>query len=126
MMARLASMLSQITSGEDRLPICYRKQNFVVLDKQHLVSHYVALILFVHFCFSPASLIRIVLKQYCTLCRWFGVKLSQECRNAVFSFTMSSSMHHLRTAYSQDGNSWTCASDYRDTGVGLFHLGTSG
>jgi hypothetical protein len=47
---------------------------------------------------------------------YFGVELSAECYSAKFSFQMTSNLHHLRTAYSQNGNSWTCASDYNDTG----------
>jgi len=47
---------------------------------------------------------------------YFGVQLSAECFKAKFTFQMTSNLHHLRTAYSQDGNSWTCASDYQDTG----------
>jgi hypothetical protein len=47
---------------------------------------------------------------------WFGVQLSAECYKAKFTFYMASNLHHLRTAYSQDGNTWTCASDFQDTG----------
>jgi hypothetical protein len=47
---------------------------------------------------------------------YFGVQLTAECYQAKFTFQMTSNLHHLRTAYSQDGNSWTCASDYQDTG----------
>jgi len=50
---------------------------------------------------------------------WFGVKVSQPCKAAQFSFTMTSNLHHLRTAYSMDGNLWTCQSEYRDTGNNL-------
>jgi len=50
---------------------------------------------------------------------WFGVKLSEPCRNAIFTFTMTSNLHHLRTAYSMDGETWTCQSEYRDTGNNL-------
>jgi hypothetical protein len=39
---------------------------------------------------------------------WFGVQLSAECYKAKFTFYMASNLHHLRTAYSQDGNTWTC------------------
>ena len=57
-----------------------------------------------------------------SLNRYFGVQLTQMCSNAVFSFTMSSNMHHLRTAYSLDGKTWVCASDYLDTGVPLVRI----
>merc|ERR1711981_735924 len=50
---------------------------------------------------------------------WFAVKLSEPCGNAIFTFTMTSNLHHLRTAYSMNGNSWTCQSEYRDTGNNL-------
>ena len=49
--------------------------------------------------------------------RYFGVKLTRECSNATFSFTMGSNMHYLRTAYSQDGKTWTCESDFLDPEV---------
>merc|ERR1712146_32989 len=46
---------------------------------------------------------------------WYiGVKLTAECEKATFYFSLTSNLHHLRTAYSQDGVSWTCASDYQD------------
>jgi hypothetical protein len=47
---------------------------------------------------------------------WFAVKLTAECYSARFTFQMTSNLHHLRTAYSQDGDEWTCASDFNDTG----------
>merc|ERR1712072_1198086 len=50
---------------------------------------------------------------------WFAVKLSEPCRNAIFTFVMTSNLHHLRTAYSMNGNAWTCQSEYRDTGNNL-------
>merc|ERR1719183_2222594 len=50
---------------------------------------------------------------------WFVVKLSEPCRNAIFTYTMTSNLHHLRTAYSMNGQMWTCKSEYRDTGNNL-------
>jgi nitrite reductase/ring-hydroxylating ferredoxin subunit len=47
---------------------------------------------------------------------WFAVKLTAECYQARFQFMVAGNLHHLRTAYSQDGDDWTCASDFNDTG----------